>query len=99
MSGDGFVPWLVAACIGFAFQVAGAAGGRDCLPAPSAEPPAAPASCQATAHASGPIALCLALSPCTVVAECAGRHPARNEPGVGPRRVLVLLSMTLRACG
>jgi hypothetical protein len=32
MSGDGFVPWLVAACIGFAFQVTGAAGGRDCVP-------------------------------------------------------------------
>ena len=50
--GDGFVPWLVAACIGFAFQVAGPAGGRDCLPAPSAEPVAAPASRQATAHAA-----------------------------------------------
>src|SRR5216683_7787 len=93
MSGDGFVPRLVAACIGFAFQVAGAAGGRDCLPAPSAEPAAAPASRQATAHASGPIALCLALSPCAVAAERRRHHPTRHDRAMAPSGIPILLAV------
>src|ERR1700716_1172347 len=93
MSGNCFVPWLVAACIGFAFQVAGAAGGRDRLPAPSTEPVAASASRQATAHDGGPIALCLALSPCAVAAERRRHHPARHDRVMAQSGVSVLLAL------
>jgi len=88
---DGFDSRLVTACIGFAFQVASAAGGRDCLPAPSTEPAAAPASRQAAAHCSGPIALCLALSPYAVVAERCGHHPARHDRAMTPIWVPIIL--------
>ena len=90
---DGFVSRLVAACIGFAFQVAGAAGDRDRLPATSVEPAAAPASRQAMAYTMGPIALRLALSPCAVAAERCGHHPTGYDRAMAPSGVPLLLAL------